>query len=554
LRKLNNEISAHLETLVLQTLRKEPGDRYQTASELFTDLQEIKKQFETFTARERMARADDETEPRKAQTGNSIAVLPFANVSPDAENEFFCDGLTEELLNALAKIQDLKVAARTSAFFFKGKNANVSEIGNTLGVNTVLEGSVRKAGNQVRITVQLVKVSDGYHLWSERYDRDMQDIFDLQDEITLAVVDALKVKLLGEEKAAVLKRYTDKAEAYELFLKGLYYSKKDTAEGWLRSIEYFEKAIAEESEYAPAYAAMSECYSALHIFGVLPPPRTVPKWKAAVRRALEIDDQLAEAHLAKANLLFWYEWNWTEAEEEFTRALKLNPNGIFAHQMYALFLTSRERFDEAIGIGKRALELDILSLLAKLRVGWVYLLADREADAREQIQKMIEIEPNFHGAFWLLGAMYLAKGEMEEAIGAFQKSLDLGGTPITLSNLGCAYGLAGKRNEALRVLDQLLDMRRLQYADASNIARVYAGLGDTDKAFEWLEKAVDERTGIELVFLDRLNKMGHGESWGKGFRDDPRYPALLRRIGLPTDDRAPSKSVEKASEAPTIPL
>ena len=217
-------------------------------------------------------------------------------MSADPENEYFCDGLAEELLNALAKIEELKVAARTSAFSFKGKTANVSDIGNTLGVRTVLEGSVRKSGNRLRITVQLVSAADGYHMWSERYDREMKDIFDVQDEITLAVVDALKVKLLGEEKAVVLRRHIENTEAYELYLKGRYYNNKHTIEDWLKGIEYFEKAIEIEPEYAPAYAQIGLSYITLSFFGLSSPHETLPRGKEVVTRALEIDDRLAEGH------------------------------------------------------------------------------------------------------------------------------------------------------------------------------------------------------------------------------------------------------------------
>ena len=461
----------------------------------------------------------------------SIAILPFVNMSADPENEYFCDGLAEELLNALSKIENLKVAARTSAFSFKGKSVNVSEIGEALGVKTALEGSVRKSGNRLRITAQLINVSDGYHLWSERYDRLMEDIFDVQDEIALAIVGALKVKLLGEEKSAVLKRHTDSTEAYELYLKGLYHFNKDTVEGWLKSIEYFGKAIEKEPEYALAYAGMGSCYATLHIFGLAPPQEIIPKWKAVASRALTLDDRLSEGHFTRAGIFLWHEWNWEEAERECKRAVELNPNSALARQYYGFLLASRERFDEAINEEKRALELDPLSLLAQLHLGWVYLFADRLDDALDQVRRMIEMEPNFPSAYWLMGSVYVAKGQYEEAIAAYQKSLALGGPPTTLSKLGCAYALAGRRGEALGALDQLLEMRERQYAAAFNIARVYAGLGDNDNAFAWLEKAFEERNG-EMVFLKRLTTVGTGESWGKGFRNDPRYGDALRRIGL----------------------
>ena len=309
------EIPQEIESVVNKMLKKDAGERYKSAKDLLVDLKNLQRRldFEAELNREReTGRKGEEENMTKIQSSpllpvsssphlNSIAVLPFTNMSADAENEYFCDGLAEELLNALAKIEDLRVAARTSAFSFKGKNAEASQIGKTLNVKTVLEGSVRKSDNRLRITVQLINATDGYHLWSERYDREMRDIFDVQDEITLAVVDALKVRLLGEEKADLLKRYTDNTEAYDLYLKGLYHFNKWTTDGLRRSLEYFEQAIEKEPEFAPAYAKIADYYGFLSHVGLLSPREIFPKWQMAAERALEIDDRLADAHLAMAD-------------------------------------------------------------------------------------------------------------------------------------------------------------------------------------------------------------------------------------------------------------
>jgi len=464
----------------------------------------------------------------------SIAVLPFVNMSTDPDNEYFCDGIAEELLNALAKIEELKVAARTSAFSFKGKDVNVREIGQALNVSTVLEGVVRKSVNRLRITVQLVNVADGYHLWSERYDREMTDVFDIQDEITLAVVDALKVKLLGTEKAAVLKRYTDNAEAYQLYLKGRYHFNKHTVEGWNKAVEYFKRAMEKEPEHAPAFAGLAECLAFAWYYGALPPDEIVPQWKAATSRALEIDGELGEAHLSLAHIQFVYEWNREEADREYRRALELSPNNADAHHHYGLLLANTGRFTQAIGEGRRALELDPLSLLVNLQVGWVYWYAHQVDEALAQARKIIEIEPDFQSAYWLMGAIYLSKGMYQEAVAAYQKSFALGGSnSIVLAIQGLAYGLMGNRDEALRVLNQLLEMRKHQHVSAFNIARVYSGLGEDDQAFAWLETAREERNG-ELVFLKAETEIGTGDLWGRNFRTDPRLSDLLRRMGLTT--------------------
>jgi adenylate cyclase len=471
------------------------------------------------------------TQDLKSST-NSIAVLPFANMSPDPDNEYFCDGLAEELLNALAKIEGLKVAARTSAFSFKGKNVNVSEIGNVLGVKTVLEGSVRKSGNRLRITVQLVNAADGYHLWSERYDREMKDIFDVQDEITLAVMDALKVKLLGEEKVVLLKRYTDNTEAYELYLKGRYHLHKHTADGWIKAIEFFEKVIKNEPEYAPAYASLSTVLAFCWVFGVLSADETIPRWKAATVRSLQIDDSLDEAHTAFGQLHFYYEWNWEEAEREYLRAIAINPNNAEVHHQYGLFLVCRERFGEAMSEGLRALELDPLSLLVNLQIGWIYLHTGRLDDVIRQDRNMLEIEPKFQGAYWQMGIAYVAKGMYEEALDAYRKALALGSYQNVLSSIGAVSADLDRRDEALEVLNQLLEMRQRQPVTAFNIARVYCRLGEIDKAIEWLGKAVDERNG-ELVFLNAETRTGTGNIFGKEIRNDPRYQDVVRRLGLP---------------------
>ena len=592
--KFNQDVPAELERIVLKTLRKARDQRYQSAKDLFADLKQLKKDLDLAAARKISEPTSEEFEarisrrmpvpsaiaggptaeqnrpdtagsgdprsrnitseswaPRSiAEATNSIAVLPFTNMSADPENEYFCDGLAEELLNALAKIEDLKVAARTSAFSFKGKNANVSDIGTTLGVRTVLEGSVRKSGNRLRITVQLISAADGYHLWSERYDREMKDIFDVQDEITLAVVDALKVKLLGEEKAVVLRRHIENPEAYELYLKGRYYNNKHTIEDWLKGIEYFEKAIEIEPEYAPAYAQIGLSYLTLSFFGLFSPHETLPKGKAVVTRALEIDDRLAEGHAALANILFYYEWDWAGAEREFKQAVKLNPNDANTRWRLGLFLVSRERFDKAIKQGERAIALDPLSLPTNLYAGFIYLLADQLDGALKQVARMIELEPNFHGAYWLEGAVYMAQEKYEAAVEVLEKSMALGGTPLVKSYLGCAYGRWGKREEALGVLNELLETRKRHYTNAFSIARVYNGLGEIDSACEWLEKTVEERNG-EIVFLNVGTKAGTRKMWRKTLRADPRYRDILRSIGLPTSEIAQSQATDEASEAPT---
>ena len=532
-----------IDEIIKTCLAKKPDERYSAVKSLLVDLKELKEELAFQLKLERSApankRAEAERQISKPITGtepeNSIAILPFANMSNEAENDYFCDGLAEELLNALAKIEDLKVAARTSAFSLKNQNVGIGEIGRTLNVKTVLEGSVRRSGNRLRITVKLINAANGYHLWAERYDREMRDIFDVQDEITLAVVDALKIKLLGEEKAAVLKRYTDNPEAYELYLQGLYHSNKWTDEGIRKSIEYFEKVLEKDPEFAPAYAKIADYYHFSSHIGLFSPHAIFPKWKAAAQRALEIDEGLADAHLAMAHIYFYYERDWAKAESEFERAVELNPNSTDAHKYYGLFLASIERFDQAVTEGKKALALDPLSIAVNIVVGFIFLYVERSDDALGLVRRMIELDSNAPQGYWVGGSLLMANGNHDEAVEAFQKSMSLGDNQMALAKLGCAYALAGKRDEALKILDELFEMRARQYAAPFNIARVYAGLGDNDNAFAWMEKAIEEHDA-DLVFLKRYAEAGAGLYFGKKFTTDSRYQYILRRAGLLTHE------------------
>src|SRR6266404_6030388 len=556
---LRQDANAELERIINLTLAKDVAERYQTSKDLLGDLKQLQKRLEFEAELERSSAPSLKTEaqtqviraPTTAETTtrNSIAVLPFSNLSADSDNEYFCDGLAEELLNALAKIDHLKVAARTSAFSFKGKNANVSEIGQKLSVKTVLEGSVRRSGNRLRITVQLVNASDGYQLWTERYDREMQDIFNVQDEITLAIVDALKLKLFSEEKAALLKRYTDNPEAYQLYLQGRYCYNKYTPEYFQKGIEYFEKAIELEPQYAPAYAGLGFCYGSLFYFSAVSPGQIVPRWRALIDKALVIDDHLADAYLSRASIEFYYDWDFTKAESDYQRAIEINPNSPDAHWRYGHFLANCERFDEAIKLGERAIELDPLSLVVQFFMARIYLLAQRVDRGFEQLRKMQAIEPNFAGGLTQLGGLYLTTGKYDEAIEAYKKALTLGHFVVpALSYLGAAYGVAGKRDDAYQILNQLFEVEQRQYVSPFSIARVYSGLGENDKAFEWFEKAFEERSG-EMVALksETLARL-----MGNTIIRDDRFKDLVWRVGMPRDRTALNKATSGVSEAHTV--
>jgi adenylate cyclase len=455
----------------------------------------------------------------------SIAVLPFANMSADPENDYFCDGLAEELLNALAKIEALQVAARTSAFSFKGREIDVGEIGRKLNVSTVLQGSVRKASNRLRITAQLVNVADGYQIWSERYERDLKDIFDIQDEISLAIVEALRVKLLGAEKATVLRRYTENTEAYQLYLKGRYHYAKWHVNEWKKAIEYYEQAIAKEPDYAPAWAGIAEAQGQLWYFGHVGSDSGARQFEMAVARTLEVDQTLPESHLGLGKLKFWYEWDWPGAEQEIKQSLALNPNNAEAHASYGYLFATNGRQSQAIREANRALELDPLSLYIIFHVAWIFWLIGEYDLWLEQGRKLVELEPHFFGVYWITGIECWMRGAHEEAIAEFQKAVSLNPGPLCLSYVGCLYGQTGEREKALQVLDELQTLSAKKYVQRYCFAMVYAGLGEMERAFEWLERAFEQREGV-LVLLKPMPLMI------PALGADPRFAHLLQRIGL----------------------
>lgn len=455
--------------------------------------------------------------------GNSIAVLPFINISNDVENEYFCDGLAEELLNALSKIEDLKVAARTSAFSFKGKNVHISEIGRLLGVNTVLEGSVRKAGDRIRITAQLINARDGYHLWSETYDREMKDIFDVQDEITLALVEALKVKLLGHQQAVVLKHYTESPDAYDLYLRGISYFTKFTPEFFQKAIDSYEKAIEIDPQFAAAYASLAEAYSEMSFFDS--PQQWMPKAKQAARRAIEIDDRLGNAHNSLGVTMMYYDRDFAGAEREFRRAIELDPGSAHIHMWYGWFLGLTRRFDEAIEGMRLAQRLDPLSHLIGFGIGAIYLWAGQVDVAIDQLRRLTELNRDFPLGYTYLADAFIEKGDIEAAVETVENAAVSLDDPICLAAVAYVYAKAGRRDSALTKLDELESSPMLAHALPVQIAQVYLGLGDEDRAIEWVERAI-QTSSVWLTWL------GVEPAFHR-LRSNPRFAALTQGLKLP---------------------
>jgi TolB-like protein/Tfp pilus assembly protein PilF len=467
--------------------------------------------------------ATPSVKPRKA-----IAILPFVNMSADPENDYFCDGLAEELLGALTKLDGLKVAARTSSFSFKGRNVEIGRIADALGVGTIVEGSVRRSGVQLRIAVQLIDASTGYHLWSETYDRRMKDIFALQEEITLAVVDALKMKLLQQEKAAVLKRYTENTEAWHLYLKGRYYWYKTSPDEFRRSREYFERAIDLDPVYVLAYSGLADYYGLCSATGILEPDEGWPRALAALVKALEIDDTLAETCNPLAALKWIYERDWVGAEKAFKRGIELNPQFAEIHHLYSYYLAAAGRLDGALAESRLAMELDPLCVRFNLTVGWMFYIARRYDEAVSQYRKTLDLDAHTVAVHDCLGDTLERQGLYEAAVAEWRTAMILAGDDELAETLSRHYiqqGFAEAVREVARTKLARLSERyaRGEYVAAWHFARAYVRL-DSEQAFIWLEKACNERNKFPLdvnvdPFYDSL-------------RGDPRYPDLVRRIGL----------------------
>ena len=457
---------------------------------------------------------------------NSIAVLPFQDMSPQKDQEYFCDGMTEEIINALAHVGSLKVIARTSAYAFKDKHIDMREIGNKLDVETLLEGSIRKDGNHLRITAQLINVVDGSHLWSDAYNRELEDVFAIQEEISLAIVGNLKVELLGEENEAIVKRHTENLEAYNLFLKGNYYWQMMTTEGFNKAVECYEQALQEDPNYSLAYSWLAATYMSSTTYGGAPPNQAYPKAKEYTRKALEIDCTLADAHITSGCLSIDYDWNWKAADQEYKLALKLNPNSAAAHLTYSWFLTFTDHINQAITEAERALKLDPLSGYYNSMLGHAFLRAHQYDRAIEKLQWTITMYPNYHLAHTHLGMAYRGKLMMKEAIEEFEKAVNLSsGTPLVLSYLACAYYEHGKRKQAEKLIDSLEQRLKNQYVPATCFIPYHIIRDEYDLAFKWLERAINEHDSNLNWFIV--------ESFGKyRIPDEPRYYALLEKVGL----------------------
>src|SRR5438105_295896 len=454
----------------------------------------------------------------------SIAVLPFDNLSGDPQNAYFSEGVQDEILTRLAKIAELKVISRTSTQRFKSAPNDLRQIAQQLGVANILEGSVQKANDQVRVNVQLINALTDAHLWADTYDRKLTDIFAVETEIAKTVADMLQAKLTGSEQHVIATRPTANSEAHQLYLKGRFFWNKRTGSDLKKSIDYFEQAIAADPNYALAYAGVADGYVWLPGYTAGTPRDCYPKAKAAAKKALELDDNLAEAHTTLAIAIWLYDFDFSQANREFQRAIELNPNYATGHQQYGnITLSALGRFDDAIAEGKRAVELDPLSLVINTDLAVDYHYARRYDEAIAQFRKTLEMDPGYYFAYVNLGQALEMKGARDSAIAQYQKARALNDDPSVLGLLAHIYAASGNKTEAMKILEQLKELSKQRYVAAYSFALVYLGLGDKEEALRWLEQSYQDRSGSDVGWI-RVDPLLDP------LRSDPRFEALAEKI------------------------
>jgi TolB-like protein/DNA-binding winged helix-turn-helix (wHTH) protein/Tfp pilus assembly protein PilF len=463
---------------------------------------------------------------RGGETIDSLAVLPFVNANADPNTEYLSDGITESLINSLSQLPNLKVMSRDSAFRYKGRDTGAQTVGRELGVRAIFKGRVTQRGDTLNISAELINARDGSHIWGQQYDRKLADMVALREEIAREMAGAVRMRLTGAEEKRVTRSYTTNPEAYQNYLKGRYWWNKSAKEGFDKGIEYFQQAIAKDPTYALAYSGLSDCYSSLAEFGVVPAKEGYLRAKDAALKAVELDDTLAEAHGSLALVKSSYDWDWSGADKEIRRAIELNPSYIDAHRLHAEVLWQTGRLNEAIAETKVTLDLDPLSIDNNDTLGVEFFLARQYDQAIEQEGKVLELDPTFIDAYYFRGVSYLKKSMYNEGMTEFQKAVLISpGDTVALTGLGFGYGVTGKSIEAQKVLDKLNELSRQKYVSPVFMAKIYSGLREKEKAFAWLEKALEDRSIVSVGYI-KTNPMFDP------LRSDPRYADLLRRTNL----------------------
>ncbi|HET8624424.1 MAG TPA: protein kinase, partial [Gemmatimonadales bacterium] len=516
LRTLDPTIPRHVEAAVARALAPDPADRFATADGFSAALAASAPELPLGS------RAAGASRP---QIEASIAVLPFVNLSADPDNEYLSDGITEELINALAKVPGLRVAARTSSFALKGKDHDVRALGERLRVRTLLEGSVRKAGSRLRITAQLIDAADGYHIWSETYDRNLDDVFAMQDEIARTLVGTLKPQLLGP--APLVERGTEVLAAYTLYLRGLHFLWKRAPETYRTALDYFRQAAAEDPAYARAYVGMGHAYTMLGFdeFAAMPAVEAMPKAKTEIAKALELDPMLADAHARKALITFIYDWDWARADQEFSYAMNLDPQHTPTLHWYSLYLAAMGRHDESLWVINRGLRAESESEYLNVQLGRCYYYAGRYEEAIRQLVATMEMEPGSVNNCVTLARVYLSQMRHAESAALIEGCIARAGrVPILVAFLGQTYAASGRRDEALALLAELRAASERRYIPASYQALILVEAGEMDEGFKYWNLACQQRCGW-LTFI-RVEPL-----WRR-LESDPRYTVLMKQLGL----------------------
>jgi eukaryotic-like serine/threonine-protein kinase len=550
-RSINPNLPPRLEAIIEKALHKDRSQRYQHAAEILADLQRLNRDVDAgFPDREAdtqsvlasttnhlssvsnsASRASTQQSgsfraPRVSKIISSLAVLPFENVSRDPENDYLSDGITSSLINNLATVPKLRVMAQSTVFRYKGREIDPQAIGRELNVRAVLTGRMMQSGGSLRIGTELVDVATGSQIWGAQFDRKPGDIFTIQDEISNEISGKLRLQLTRAEKKRLIRRHTEDPEAYRLYLQGRHHWNRWTEDGFYKAIGYFQQAIEKDPSYALAYTGVAESYVLLGWNSYLPPNDAFPKGKSAALTALQLDPDLGEAHTPLAAALWLHDWQWEKAQSEFKRALELNPCYPTANHYCAECLMTLGHQAEALRTMKKSLELDPLSLIINDAIGWNFYHARKYDEAVEQLMRTVELDPNYPMTYWLLGLLYRKTARYDLAIAAGEKGVTLsGGSPLMRAALAQTFATAGAAEKAMQILDELKKLAEQRYVAPHFFAGIYVGLGEHDRALEYLEKSYAEHCHW-LIYL-------HIDPSMDSLRDNPRFQGLLRRVGLP---------------------